>query len=63
MKIALNWISRYLKPVPSVAAAQEALIHAGLVVENVFHSHGTDVLDVEVTSNRTDCLSHIGLAR
>ena len=63
MKIALNWISRYLKPVPSVAAAQEALIHAGLVVENVYHSHGTDVLDVEVTSNRTDCLSHIGLAR
>ena len=63
MKIALNWISRYLNSVPSAAAAQEALIHAGLVVENVYHSHGTDVLDVEVTSNRTDCLSHIGLAR
>ncbi len=63
MKIALNWISRYLDSVPSAAAAQEALIHAGLVVENVYHSHGTDVLDVEVTSNRTDCLSHIGVAR
>ncbi len=63
MKIALNWISRYLDSVPSAAAAQEALIHAGLVVENVYQSHGTDVLDVEVTSNRTDCLSHIGLAR
>ncbi len=63
MKIALNWISRYLNSMPSAAAAQEALIHAGLVVENVYQSHGTDVLDVEVTSNRTDCLSHIGLAR
>ena len=63
MKIALNWISRYLNSVPSATAAQEALIHAGLVVENVYHSHGTDVLDVEVTSNRTDCLSHTGLAR
>ena len=63
MKIALNWISRYLNSVPSAAAAQEALIHAGLVVENVYQSNGTDVLDVEVTSNRTDCFSHIGLAR
>ncbi len=63
MKIALNWIARYLDSTPPAAAAQEALINAGLVVENVYQAHGTDVLDVEVTSNRTDCLSHIGLAR
>jgi phenylalanyl-tRNA synthetase beta chain len=63
MKIALNWIARYLDSVPAANAAQESLIHAGLVVENVHQSHGTDVLDVEVTSNRTDCFSHIGLAR
>ncbi len=63
MKIALNWIARYLDSVPSAAAAQEALVNAGLVVENVQQSHGTEVLDVEVTSNRTDCFSHIGLAR
>ena len=63
MKIALNWIARYLDAVPSAAAAQEALIHAGLVVENIHHVDSTDVLDVEVTSNRTDCLSHLGLAR
>ena len=63
MKIALNWIARYLDSVPPASAAQEALIHAGLVVENVHRSHGTEVLDVEVTSNRTDCFSHVGLAR
>jgi phenylalanyl-tRNA synthetase beta chain len=63
MKIALNWIARYLDSVPTAPAAQEALINAGLVVEHVTQSHGTDVLDVEVTSNRTDCFSHIGLAR
>ncbi|MGC9259228.1 MAG: phenylalanine--tRNA ligase subunit beta [Phycisphaerae bacterium] len=63
MKIALNWIARYLDSVPPAAAVQEALINAGLVVENVQQSHGTQVLDVEVTSNRTDCFSHIGLAR
>ncbi len=63
MKIALNWINQYLDRPVEAAAAQEALINAGLVVEHVEQVGGTDVLDVEVTSNRTDCLSHLGLAR
>ena len=63
MKIALDWIAEYLdRPVVAEEAA-EALLNAGLPIESVEAVGGTSVLDVEVTSNRTDCLSHIGLAR
>ena len=42
---------------------RELFTHAGLPVES-FETHGSDqVIDVEVTSNRTDCFSHVGLAR
>jgi phenylalanyl-tRNA synthetase beta chain len=70
MKIALDWIADYLTPAPSPAAGQavaDALMNAGLPVESIEDAQGakgpTKVLDVEVTSNRTDCLSHVGLAR
>ena len=35
----------------------------GLLVESITEVHGSPVLEVEVTSNRPDCLSYIGLAR
>ena len=67
MKIALDWIADYLSPAPVAAAAADALMNAGLPVESVVDAQGakgpTQVLDVEVTSNRTDCFSHVGLAR
>ena len=67
MKIALDWIADYLAPAPAAPVAAEGLMNAGLPVESVTDATGvkgpTKVLDVEVTSNRTDCFSHVGLAR
>jgi phenylalanyl-tRNA synthetase beta chain len=67
MKIALDWIADYLAPVPDPQTAADALMNAGLPVESITDAQGskgpTKVLDVEVTSNRTDCFSHVGLAR
>lgn len=73
MKIALDWIAEYLSPPPAPSTAAdaqafaEALMNAGLPVESVTDAAGvkgpTKVLDVEVTSNRTDCFCHVGLAR
>ncbi|NNM85370.1 MAG: phenylalanine--tRNA ligase subunit beta [Phycisphaerales bacterium] len=63
MKIALDWINKYLDRPIDAAEAQHALIHGGLPVENIHDFASVPVLDVEVTSNRTDCFSHIGLAR
>jgi phenylalanyl-tRNA synthetase beta chain len=63
MKISLEWLSQYLPGPLEAEQAAEALTHGGLPVE-VIEKHGDDtVIDVEVTSNRGDCLSHVGIAR
>ena len=63
MKISLEWLQQYLPgPIPPQTAA-DALTDGGLPVETI-EQHGSDVvIDVEVTSNRGDCLSHVGVAR
>ena len=63
MKISLEWLSEYLPGPLAADEAAEALTHGGLPVE-LIERHGNDtVIDVEVTSNRGDCLSHVGVAR
>jgi phenylalanyl-tRNA synthetase beta chain len=63
MKTSLNWLRDFLANVPSADDAADALMRGGLPVESI-EKHGDDtVLDVEVTSNRADCLSHLGVAR
>jgi phenylalanyl-tRNA synthetase beta chain len=63
MKTSLEWLSTFLQRLPTPQAAADALTSAGLPVESI-ETHGSDsVLDVEVTSNRGDCLSHVGIAR
>ena len=63
MKISLEWLSQYLPGPLSPQEAADALTNGGLPVE-VIEQHGQDtVIDVEVTSNRGDCLSHVGVAR
>src|SRR5688572_30784181 len=63
MKISLEWLSQYLPGPLSPQVAADALTNGGLPVE-VIERHGDDtVIDVEVTSNRGDCLSHVGVAR
>src|SRR5271167_2182080 len=64
MKISMEWLSDFFPTgAPDAKAAADALTHAGLPVESI-ETHGSDtVIDVEVTSNRSDCLSHAGVAR
>jgi len=63
MKISLEWLSDFLPGAIDAQQAADALTHGGFPVESI-ESHGDDtVLDVEVTSNRGDCLSHVGVAR
>ena len=63
MKTSLEWLSPYLPGPLTAEAAAESLTHGGLPVE-LIETMGTDtVIDVEVTSNRSDCLSVIGVAR
>ena len=64
MKTSLQWLIDFL-PGPALDAEKiaEALTHGGLPVESIEQHAGDTVIDVEVTSNRGDCLSHLGIAR
>ncbi|MBX3407003.1 MAG: phenylalanine--tRNA ligase subunit beta [Phycisphaeraceae bacterium] len=65
MKISVRWLNEYLEPANLTAdGVEEILTFVGFPIETAEELANGDVrLDVEVTSNRGDCLSHIGLAR
>src|SRR5688572_30397500 len=63
MKISLQWLGDFVEGDLSAESVADSLMRGGFPVESI-EQHGDDiVLDVEVTSNRGDCLSHIGIAR
>ena len=65
MNISVAWLNRYLQPANvSPDEAERSLMDAGFPIESRETLEGGDVrLDVEITSNRGDCLSHVGQAR
>src|ERR1043166_1299791 len=64
MLTSLNWLSEFLPGAHlDGAAIGDALMRGGLPVEHIEARGDDTVLDVEVTSNRSDCLSHVGVAR
>ena len=63
MKASLSWLREFVDIPLDPKDAKQALTLLGLGVESVTQSDGDWVLDLEVTSNRPDCLSHYGVAR
>ncbi len=63
MKISIEWLNEFLELPETLGQLREDLTMAGLVVESVTELNGTTVLELEVTSNRPDCLSYLGVAR
>ncbi|UCD53266.1 MAG: phenylalanine--tRNA ligase subunit beta, partial [Phycisphaerales bacterium] len=63
MKISLDWLNDYIETGLEAAAIAEVLSDLGFPCEGIDRVGDDVVLDVEVTSNRGDCLSHIGVAR
>jgi phenylalanyl-tRNA synthetase beta chain len=63
MKISLEWLREHLPGTVPPEQAAEALTHGGFPVEHIDTCGDDTVLDVEVTSNRGDLLSHVGVAR
>jgi phenylalanyl-tRNA synthetase beta chain len=63
MKISLDWLNDYVETGLEAEAIAEILSDLGFPCEGIEHLGSDVVLDVEVTSNRGDCLSHIGVAR
>ncbi|MEO2015706.1 MAG: phenylalanine--tRNA ligase subunit beta [Fuerstiella sp.] len=63
MIVSKNWLSEYVALDMSVEELTDRLTMSGLNLEGC-ESVGADVaIDLEVTSNRPDCLGHIGVAR
>ena len=63
MKISCNWLKDYCKHDLSAEGLAEGLTNAGLVVDTINPVEDDFCLEVEVTSNRPDCLGFIGVAR
>ncbi len=63
MDVSWNWLTDYVSVKAPVREAAERLTMAGVTVEDIEETAEDFVLDVEITSNRPDWLSHIGIAR
>jgi len=63
MKISLNWLREYVETALSIEEVAEILSDLGLPYEGIEYLDDDAVIDVEVTTNRGDCLSYIGIAR
>jgi phenylalanyl-tRNA synthetase beta chain len=63
MIVSWNWLAQYVPLAMDRAELEHRLAMAGLNHEST-ERHGDDwVIDLEVTSNRPDCLGHLGVAR
>jgi phenylalanyl-tRNA synthetase beta chain len=63
MLISYNWLRELTATKLDPQEVRERLTNVGLAVDAVEERAGDFVLDVEVPSNRGDCLSHVGIAR
>jgi phenylalanyl-tRNA synthetase beta chain len=63
MKISYNWLKEFvdLELPPRDLAAK--LTMAGLAVDSIESQGNDSILEFDLTSNRPDCLSHLGIAR
>ncbi|MCM8814029.1 MAG: phenylalanine--tRNA ligase subunit beta [Candidatus Omnitrophica bacterium] len=63
MRVSFRWLSRYVQIDVSPEVLCRQLTAAGLSVETGRQIDGDTVFEIEITSNRPDWLSHIGIAR
>jgi phenylalanyl-tRNA synthetase beta chain len=63
MLISYNWLRELTGTKLGPQEVRERLTNVGLAIDAVEERGDDHVLDVEVPSNRGDCLSHVGIAR
>jgi len=63
MKISVNWLREFVDIASDPRQLKSDLTMIGLNTESLAQAGNDWVLDVEVTTNRPDCLSHYGVAR
>ena len=63
MIVSWNWLKEYVRLDMPAAELERRLMMAGLNHEATKDVAGDLAIDLEVTSNRPDCLGHLGIAR
>ncbi|HEY2882887.1 MAG TPA: phenylalanine--tRNA ligase subunit beta [Pirellulales bacterium] len=63
MLVSWNWLKQYVPLDMPVEEFERRLLLAGLNHEETNRVGGDFAIDLEVTSNRPDCLGHLGIAR
>ena len=63
MKISTSWLREFVDRAYDVKQLKADLTTIGLNTEAIAQAGDDWVLDVEVTTNRPDCLNHYGVAR
>lgn len=63
MKISLNWLKEFTEVPSDPRELKRTLTGVGLGVESISTFGDDSILEVEVTTNRPDCLNHYGVAR
>lgn len=63
MIVSWNWLKQYVPLTMELSELEQRLAMAGLNHEGTETLAGDWAIDLEVTSNRPDCLGHIGVAR
>ena len=63
MKISLNWLKEYIPNIKKNDIFIEELTSLGLEVSSEVKVKKDTVIDIDMTPNRADCLSIIGIAR
>lgn len=63
MIVSWKWLGEYVAAKESVEQVAARLTMAGLNLESITNVGADAAVDLEVTSNRPDCLGHMGIAR
>ncbi|MBM3245141.1 MAG: hypothetical protein FJZ15_05040, partial [Candidatus Omnitrophica bacterium] len=63
MKLTYNWLKDFVDIKLGPEELAEKLTMAGIEVKSIEHKDGDFVFEIEITSNRPDWLSMIGIAR
>ncbi len=63
MKVLYNWLKEFVRLTATPEELRARLSLTGTAVEALEETSAGPMLDVELTSNRADCLGHYGIAR
>jgi phenylalanyl-tRNA synthetase beta chain len=63
MNTSYNWLKDLIEINLTPQELAEKLTRVGLAVEGIHQAGDDHVFDIDLTSNRSDCLSHLGVAR